>query len=82
MLILSMANPIKKRDFLKLLVLSVVPGTVDRAQAISILDDLKKNAPNSFERELIDKPQKQILLAEKMSCPLGGILKSKCVAIN
>lgn len=74
-----MSKPIKKRDFLKLLMLAAVPGTVSRAHAISVLDHLKGERPNKYEEDLMQNPRKQILLAEKMSCPFGA-MKTKCIA--
>lgn len=75
-----MSKSIKKRDFLKLLMLAAVPGTVSRAEAISVLDHLKRERPNKFEEDLMQNPRKQILLAEKMSCVFTPVMKAKCIA--
>lgn len=73
---------IKKRDFLKLLVLSAVPGGVARAEALNILEHLKKEKPTDFEQSLISNPQKQILIAEKMGCPFTSPSKGKCISLS
>lgn len=72
-----------KRDFLKSLIALAAPLAASRghAEALSILEHLQRESPNSYEEDLMKTPRKQILIAEKVGCGgvPGGPAKMKCI---
>lgn len=71
-----------KRDFLKTLIALAAPLATGHAQALTILEHLQNEKPNSFENDLMKNPRKQILIAEKSGCGFwgSGPAKTKCHA--
>jgi hypothetical protein len=70
---------ISKRRFLATFGTLTLAVFMDQAKASDILQSLKSEAPGPLEKELINNPKKQILLAETIFC--GGCpaqYKTKC----